>query len=95
MGDAPLWTEVRQGAVVALLVPAVLAALWLKHYVAGLITGVALAFLIHVTVAVTIVFAAYSAVEALLEAQFRRSAMWAAVAAAPVIAIGWIAAWAG
>jgi len=95
MGDAPLWTEVLQGAVAALIVPAVLAVLWLKHYVAGLITGVALAFLIHVTVAVTVVFAAYSAVEALFEAQLRRSAMWAAVAAAPVIAIWWIAAWAG
>lgn len=59
MGERPWQTELWQGALAALIVPIVLAILWLRLWKAGVIAGVALAFLLHVTLvlaALTLVF---------------------------------------
>jgi Protein of unknown function (DUF1353) len=68
MGDRPWWVEIPSGAALALLIPLVLAALWLQFWRAGAIAGVALAFLLHVTAAVVIVYGIYSVAERLISA---------------------------
>ncbi len=50
MGDRPLRAELLGGAVGAVVVPAVLAMAWGRFWRAGLIAGIALALLVHVTV---------------------------------------------
>ncbi len=68
MGDLPWWRELLHGGGVAVIVSAVLALVgWGGHRRAGLIFGLALALLLHVTVAVALVFAIFGAVEAFLE----------------------------
>lgn len=63
MGTAPLWRELLGGAVAAAVVPAVLALTWGRRWFAGVIVGIALAFLVHVTVAVAAVYGLYLLVE--------------------------------
>jgi Protein of unknown function (DUF1353) len=59
MGDRPWWAEFASGAAFALLVPLVFSLLWLQFWRAGAIAGVALAFLLHVTAAVIVVYGIY------------------------------------
>ncbi|MGD7706131.1 DUF1353 domain-containing protein [Microlunatus sp. Y2014] len=63
MGEGPWWVELVSGAVGAILIPAALSLTWGRHALAGLITGWALAFLIHVTIAVSLVYALYHVIE--------------------------------
>ena len=66
MGPRAWWVEVAGGAAVAVAVPLVLSALWGRLWAAGAITGVALAFLLHVTAAIAVLYGLYSVVEAVL-----------------------------
>lgn len=57
------WAELLQGAVGALLIPALLGLSWGRLWRAGMITGIALAFLLHVTVVLAVLVLAYRLVE--------------------------------
>ena len=59
MAGRPWWEEIASGAAFALAIPLLLSALWLRFWRAGAIAGVALAFLLHVTAAVVVVYAVY------------------------------------
>ncbi len=66
MGERPWWVELATGAVAAVLVPAALSLTWGRFRAAGLIGGVALALLLHVTVAVMAVYGLYRLLELVL-----------------------------
>lgn len=66
MGNRPWWAEVVLGALAAVVVPVLLASTWGRLWRAAAIGGVALALLLHVTVAVVAVYGVYAAVERLL-----------------------------
>ncbi|MGI9051621.1 MAG: DUF1353 domain-containing protein [Ilumatobacteraceae bacterium] len=63
MGERPLWQELLFGAGVAILVPAILSVLWGKRWGAGLIGGVALALVLHVTLVIVVLLSAYTLAE--------------------------------
>lgn len=63
MGERPWWAEVLLGAAGALVTPLVLAMLWGRLWRAGAIAGIALALLLHVTLAVLLVGATYWVLE--------------------------------
>lgn len=94
MGDRPAWLEVAFGAVGALAVPAALAVLWGRRWAAGVIAGAALALLLHVTVAITIVYALFTAAESAIERQPGRALRWAALAVGASAAIVRLGMWA-
>jgi hypothetical protein len=77
MGDRPTWAEMLLGAAGAIVVPGALAVLWGRRWLAGVIAGVALALLVHVTVAIALVFGVFSAAEAALEGRPARAVSWA------------------
>ncbi|MEE6271789.1 DUF1353 domain-containing protein [Georgenia wangjunii] len=66
MGRASLGRELVGGAVAAAVIPAVLALLWGRRWVAGAVVGVALAFLLHVTAAIALVTGLYLLLERLV-----------------------------
>jgi Protein of unknown function (DUF1353) len=68
LGDRPWYVELLAGAIFAVLVPLVLSLLWRRLWKAGAIAGVALAFLLHVTVAVIIVGGIYWIAEKVVSA---------------------------
>jgi len=68
MGDRPLPVELGLGALFAVLIPAMLSLLWLRLWKAGVITGIALALLLHVTAAVIVVYGIYWVAEWLVSA---------------------------
>lgn len=59
MGDRPWRQELLGGAAGAAVIPALLALLWGRHRLAGLIAGWSLAFLIHITLAIIVVHTGY------------------------------------
>ena len=59
IGNVPWWQRVVQGLSGAVVIPLVAGVLWGYYYRAGAILGVALATLLHVTVAVGIVTGVY------------------------------------
>lgn len=63
MGERPWPVELAGGAVGALVIPTVLALSWGRLAPAGIIAGVALAFLLHVTVVILLLYAAYRLLE--------------------------------
>jgi hypothetical protein len=67
MGDRPLGQELVGGAVAAIVVPLVLAVLWGRLWRAGAIAGLALAFLLHVTIALVVLTGLYLAIEWAME----------------------------
>ncbi|HYN73596.1 MAG TPA: hypothetical protein VES60_13935 [Nakamurella sp.] len=67
-GDRPLPAELGLGALFAVLIPALLSILWLRLCRAGVITGIALALLLHVTAAVIVVYGIYWVAEWLVSA---------------------------
>ncbi|MGB7449810.1 MAG: DUF1353 domain-containing protein [Ornithinimicrobium sp.] len=75
MGQRPAVTELAWGAVGAVVVPAVLSITWGRAWAAGLIGGVALALLLHVTAVIGGLYAAYLVLERLVSgpANARRS----------------------
>ncbi len=74
MGDRSLGEELLRGAAGALVIPAALSVLWWRRWKAGLIAGVALALLLHVTGLIVVVLSLYSAFENLIERQWRAAA---------------------
>lgn len=63
MGQHVWWRELLQGGVGAVGIPVLLGLTWGRHWRAGVITGVALALLLHVTVALCALVLAYQGVE--------------------------------
>lgn len=63
MGERPTVAELAGGAVFALVVPSLLALGWGRAWPAGLIVGVALAWLLHVTITLALLYVAYLGVE--------------------------------
>lgn len=59
MSDRPWWIELAAGGLFAVLVPLVISLLWGRLWKAGAIAGVTLAFLLHVTAAVVVVYGLY------------------------------------
>lgn len=57
------WLKLLTGALGALLIPVVLSLAWGRYWRAGAITGVALAFLLHVTAVLALLVLLYQAVE--------------------------------
>ena len=64
MGDRPVWLEVLWGAIGAVVLPALLSVLWGRQWRAGVLIGVALALMLHVTVALVLVYAVFAAIDA-------------------------------
>jgi hypothetical protein len=92
MADRSAWLEVATGALGAVVIPLVLSVLWWRQWRAGVIIGIALALLLHVTIAVTIVFAVFAALDAAGEGQVPRALRWTGVAAGlslAIVLIGW------
>lgn len=63
MGRRSWPAELAGGALAALLVPTALAVSWGRLWPAGVITGVALAFLLHVTAVIAVLYACYRLLE--------------------------------
>lgn len=63
MGQEKWWLEVMAGLAGAIVVPFFLGLLWGRFYVAGVVNGIALAVLLHVTVMLLGVTALYQAAE--------------------------------
>lgn len=66
MGERPWPTELAFGAAFAVIVPSVLALAWGRLWPAGVIVGVALALLLHVTAALLVVYGLYLGLERLV-----------------------------
>lgn len=63
MGQQPWPTEVANGAFFALVIPSVLAGTWGARWRAGVIVGVSLAFLLHVTIVLLALYVGYLGLE--------------------------------
>lgn len=94
MADRPAWVEVATGAAGALVVPGVLAVLWGRQWRAGLIAGLALALLLHVTVAITVVYALFTAADEAIDGHPGHALRWGALAAGIIAAVVLGAMWA-
>ncbi|MBA2694594.1 MAG: DUF1353 domain-containing protein [Ornithinimicrobium sp.] len=66
MGQRPWPEELAGGAFFALVIPSALAATWGSQWPAGVIVGVALAFLLHVTVVLLALYLVYLGLERLV-----------------------------
>ena len=69
MGDRPWFVELALGGLFAVLLPLLVSLLWGRLWRAGAIAGVALALLLHVTVAVAVVYGIYWVLERLISAR--------------------------
>lgn len=63
MRSSSIWGEIIQGAAGAVIIPMLLGLLWGRFWRAGVIAGVALAFLLHVTVVILALTGLYSGLE--------------------------------
>lgn len=63
MGARPWWQELIGGAIFAVLTPAVVALAWGRLRLAGMIVGWSLAFLLHITIGIALVYGLYLVVE--------------------------------
>jgi hypothetical protein len=66
MGDRPWWIEAGLGAVFAIVIPLLVSLLWGGRWRVGAITGVALAFLLHITIILFVLLALYWVAETLV-----------------------------
>ncbi|OHV32058.1 MULTISPECIES: DUF1353 domain-containing protein [Pseudofrankia] len=66
MGDRPWWVELLSGAAAAVGLPAALSVLWGHYWRVAAITGIAMALLLHVTLAVIVVSGVYWVLERLV-----------------------------
>ncbi len=94
MADRPWWQEVLHGGMVAVVVPFVLSPLWGRMWRAGVVAGIALALLLHVTFAVAVVFAVFNAIESIFERRLGRGLGWLCSAVAMVALMLLIGFWA-
>lgn len=63
MGERPWVQELALGALFALLIPCLLSLSWGRYRAAGVIVGVSLALLLHVTAVLLVLYAAYRLLE--------------------------------
>lgn len=93
IADRSLWPALAAGALMAVVIPTTLSIFWLPRWQAGIISGVALALLLHVTVALFVVLQIYLGFEELLERRIRNALVkWisaAGVSAIVVLLIYW------
>lgn len=94
MGSRPLWQEFLNGAIAALVIPALLSITWYPWWRAGVISGIALALLLHVTIALVVVFNLFLAVESAGQRHLRAAALHGAIAAAVTAAVALVIRWA-
>ena len=87
MGDRGWFTELAGGLAGAVVIPLVLALLWGQFRVAGAVVGVTLAVLLHVTVALLALTAAYRALEWLTAKAPTVAVVLAAAVAAAALAV--------
>ena len=86
MGQLPWWRELLQGGAMAIAIPVVIAlVLWWGQRRAGMILGVALAFFLHVTLALGLVLSLYTLAENVVRP---RSARQVAIAIGGLVACG-------
>jgi uncharacterized protein DUF1353 len=76
MGHRGFWFELGSGAVFAVIVPAVLCLLWGRWWRAGIITGLSLAGLFHITIALAIISGLFQGVERLCQAKLLAALAW-------------------
>jgi hypothetical protein len=81
MGDRPWWLELVGGLAAAVVIPLLLGLAWGRFAVAGAITGIALAVLLHVTAVLAVLTLLYQAAERLA----RRTPVAAVVAGGVVL----------
>lgn len=86
--DGSCWEELAGGLAGAVVVPFALAILWGRYARVGLIVGVALATLLHVTVAVMLVAIFYQVAEWVLQHRWTWRAVSSAVVAASFLIFG-------
>lgn len=84
MGERPWWLELVGGVAAAIAIPVVLGATWGRLAVAGIVSGVALAVLLHVTAVLALLTVLYQAAEWLA----RRAPSAALGLAVAVVAMG-------
>lgn len=83
MGDRDWWVELLAGAAGAITLPLLLGLAWGRFRIAGVVAGVSLALLLHVTVVIALLTGLYRGVESLAGARPR-----AALALGGVVAVG-------
>ncbi len=83
MTEGAWWSEVASGLAGAIVLPSLLSVTWGRYWRAGLIAGVALAALFHVTIAIGLLGLAYQGLE------------WLVARAAWLVAAVAVAAWVG
>jgi Protein of unknown function (DUF1353) len=76
MGHRGFWVELVSGAVFAVIVPAVLCLLWGRWWRAGIITGLSLAGLFHITIALAIISGLFQGVERLFQGKVLAALAW-------------------
>ncbi|GAB3310511.1 DUF1353 domain-containing protein [Epidermidibacterium keratini] len=76
MGDRPWYVELVTGFVAAVVIPSVLALSWGSLWLAGVIAGISLALLLHVTVVLAGLYALYRVVEYAASGRRRRDGVY-------------------
>ncbi|MGO1167779.1 MAG: DUF1353 domain-containing protein, partial [Janibacter sp.] len=91
-GEGPWWARLGTGAAGAVVIPCVLGLAWGRFRVVGVITGVMLALLLHVTIAVGLLTGLYTATEWLCRRSPRAAAGLAGVIVVAA-AVTFVTAW--
>ncbi len=94
MGHRPMWEEAITGSVMAAVVPCVLAVLWGRWWRAGIITGLALALLFHVTIAIAVVSSLFQGAERLVQGKLLAAGAWFGAGLGLLAGIVALAVWA-
>lgn len=94
MGHRGFWVELVSGSVFAVIVPAVLCLFWGRWWRAGIITGLCLALLFHITIALAIISGLFQGAERLVQGKLMRAAGWFAMALSLLGAIVVTVVWA-
>jgi len=94
MGELPFGVEVARGFGMAVVITGALSLTWWPHWRAGWITGLALALLVHVTVAVGIVVAVFNSLDRLFQLQLLKAVLWALLAVVVTVSVLLLVRWA-
>jgi hypothetical protein len=94
MGDLPLAQEVLYGAVMAAVVPVLLSVLWWEQWRAGVLIGTALALMLHVTVALVLVYGVFAAIDAAFSGDVRRLLKWGGIVVGLTVVLVAVGVWA-
>ncbi len=78
MGERSTPFELATGSVAAIVISAVLSVAWGRRWLAGMIFCSALALLVHVTIAIALVYSTFSVVESVMERRLWRALIYAA-----------------